>query len=690
MISLSPFRSTHPLPDQCSVRLRRFAPLVLLLVCIATGLKTAAQSNAAETTAETNAVSESRLSSSVKYLSADEREGRGVGTEGLTQAGDFIAQRFRELGLVPADREDLPFQSFEIFADPKLGPAGKNRLALEAAGAEKEGRPEAMSLTLGEQFQTLALGGSGEFSAPLVFVGYGVTAPEAKYDDYAGVDVKGKVVLIVRKQPSQGNPHSPLGGGDGPSKHAFFSTKVANARKHGAAAIIFVNDHHNQVEDAKKARKSIDEALAKLAELQAKKPKDYQKQAIALSKEIATLGDKLQGGFDELVAFTGAGANGSPRQIPIFFCKRKALAPVLDKALGKSLAEVEQEIDDSFKPQSRELTVTAIGETEIVRKKAPIRNVIGVLEGEGPLANETVVIGAHYDHLGFGGGGSLAPWTTEVHNGADDNASGVASLLEIAKRLSEAGPLPRRIVLIAFSGEERGLLGSKYYVKHPLWPLEKTITMLNMDMVGRLKDNKLIIQGLETAEAFGVLIDELNKKSGFDITKQSGGYGPSDHASFYEAKIPVMHFFTGNHKDYHRPSDDFERLNIVGMRRVTDLVFQTAIHIAKAKSRPEYIEIARRRVARGGNWPYFGSVPDYASTAEGMALDGVAKDGPAQKAGVRGGDIIIKYNDLEIGNVEDFSGALSHSKPGDKIKIVVRRGEQELTFTVTLESRKRP
>ena len=202
-----------------------------------------------------------------------------------------------------------------------------------------------------------------------------------------------------------------------------------------------------------------------------------------------------------------------------------------------------------------------------------MKNVVGVLAGEGPLADETIVVGAHYDHVGFGGPGSLAPWTHEVHNGADDNASGTAALIEVAERLatSEKGPR-RRVVFIAFTAEERGLIGSAYYCRNPRFALEKTVAMINMDMVGRLVDDKLIVYGTGTAAEFDHLMDTTAARLKFEITKHEGGFGPSDHASFYAQKIPVLHLFTGNHNDYHRPSDDVEKLNVPGMRRVVDFV----------------------------------------------------------------------------------------------------------------------
>jgi Zn-dependent M28 family amino/carboxypeptidase len=313
---------------------------------------------------------------------------------------------------------------------------------------------------------------------------------------------------------------------------------------------------------------------------------------------------------------------------------------------------------------------------------------MAVLPGEGFLAQEVIVIGAHYDHVGRGGPGSGAidPNSKEIHNGADDNASGAATLVEVARQLSQSGRKPRRtIVFIAFTGEERGLFGSDYYVKNPLFKLEDTVAMLNMDMVGRLDDEKLIVEGVGTGEGFEPLVERINGRYGFKLTKKPGGFGPSDHASFYGKKIPVMHFFTGTHKDYHRPTDDFEKLNVSGMRRVGEMVAEIALHVAEAAERPKYLETAStQRLGGGGDRPYFGSIPDFAQEQPGYAITGVAKDSPAAKGGLQGGDVIVKFGESRIGNLEDFDSALRKYKGGDRVPVVVKRDGKEVTLQVTL------
>ena len=312
-----------------------------------------------------------------------------------------------------------------------------------------------------------------------------------------------------------------------------------------------------------------------------------------------------------------------------------------------------------------------------------------MLEGEGPLADETVVVGAHYDHLGMGGSGSLAPWTKEIHNGADDNASGTVTLIEIAQRLAAREKKPaRRIVFIAFTGEERGLWGSEHYVKQPRFPLDKTVAMVNLDMVGRLNNNKLILYGTGTAKEFEALIDDLNATHKFDISRKPGGFGPSDHSSFYGKKIPVFHFFTGTHTDYHRPSDDADKLNVEGMRRIADMATDLVTRIVDAPQRPTYVENRRQeRVDSNtspGDRPYFGAIPDYSGDGSGLPITGVGPESPAQKAGLKADDVIVQLGASKITGIEDFDSALRKHKAGESVKVKVKRGAEIVELEVVL------
>ncbi len=657
--------------------------------------------------AETAELSEQRLKDSVTTLASNEFEGRGIGTKGLDKAADFLAAEFTKLGLKTDLFDGTPFQKFTVTTGAELGPKENNRLLLSGP-PEKEGMPpRKLELALGKDFSPLAAGGVGLFDAPLVFVGYGITAKDLKpdfvYDDYAGLDVKGKVVVLLRKEPQQDNKDSAFAGVE-PSRHAIFNTKIANAHEHGAAAVIIINDGLELRKRNEQASKAFADSMNGLAELrkkheEAKEPTaadqaKYIDEAGKIAAQVAEAAKQLAAGPDNILPFAGAGEDSSHRKLPVYFCLRESFDAVVKAATGKDLATFEQEIDADLKPQSQELAGwTASGEVNIIRKDAEVKNVIAVLEGEGPLADQTIVIGAHYDHLGLGGAGSLAPWTTDIHNGADDNASGTATLLEIAQRLATSGKKPRRrIVFMAFTGEERGLLGSAHYIRNPRFALENTIAMYNLDMVGRLKDEKLIVYGTGTAEHFGNLVEGLSKELSFQLTKHPEGFGPSDHSSFYARKIPVLHFFTGTHPDYHRPSDDSDKLNIAGMRRVADMVVRVVEDTDAKDDRPKYVEIkgmANLGPGDGGDRPSLGTIPDYSGEVEGVALTGVAPGGPAEKAGIQGGDVIIQLGDSKIGGIEDMESALRKHKPGDKVKVVVKRGKETVEVEATLGTRRR-
>jgi hypothetical protein len=651
--------------------------------------------------AENAAASELRLAEDATYLANDELEGRGVGTQGLDKAADYLAEEFRKLGLRTNLYDGTPFQKFKITVSTELGPDEDNHLWI-AGPTDGNGRPaKRWDLKFKDDFTPMAAGGSGKLDAPLVFAGYGITAKDLDYDDYAGLDVKGKVVVILRKEPQVNDPKSKFDG-EKPSQHALFMRKISNAFEHGAAAILFVNDSNELATRREQETKLWNDALDRLAKLAAERPEPTPENALELTKlaeeitkvteQVAEQSERLAGDQDSVLPFSGAGDSGISRKTPVFFAKRQVIDRVLE-ALGKpDLATLEKEIDGDLKPRSFELTgFRVVGEASILQKQAEIKNVIAVLEGEGPRADETIVIGAHYDHLGLGGEGSLAPWTTAIHNGADDNASGTATLLEIAHRLATSGKKPnRRIVFMAFTGEERGLLGSAHYVREPRFPLDSTVAMFNLDMVGRLSDDKLVVFGTGTAKQFEPLIDELGKKHDLKVTKNPGGFGPSDHSSFYGKSIPVLHFFTGTHSDYHRPSDDRDKLNVVGMRRIADLVVDAVLATDAAENRPEYVQIKKIEVigAGDGDRPYFGSIPDFGQNVEGYAISGAAPGSPAEKGGLKAGDVIVQLGESKIANLEDFDSALRKYKIGDKVKVVVKRDGKEVELEVMLEKRR--
>jgi membrane-associated protease RseP (regulator of RpoE activity) len=325
------------------------------------------------------------------------------------------------------------------------------------------------------------------------------------------------------------------------------------------------------------------------------------------------------------------------------------------------------------------------------------RNVIGILPGRDPvLRNQTVVVGAHYDHLGHGGFGSLDPDSTGlVHNGADDNASGAAALIQVAARLAAAPPA-RTVVFIAFSGEELGLLGSTHYVKEPIYPLSGTLAMVNLDMVGRLRNGRLIVYGARSAKEFPALLDSLNWYAGFDLKAQGDGYGPSDHSSFYAAKRPVLHLFTDLHEDYHRTTDDWQKVNYDGLKRVADFSLGLVTALANRTRPLTFLDlpapvptqtVAASAAGTPGYGAYLGTVPDMTGAPGGVRLVGVRAGSPAEKAGLRGDDIITRIGSTETPDLQAMTDALRSHKPGESVEIVVRRGASVTTLRATLGAR---
>jgi len=321
------------------------------------------------------------------------------------------------------------------------------------------------------------------------------------------------------------------------------------------------------------------------------------------------------------------------------------------------------------------------------------RNVVGFIKGHNPaLRGEVVIVGAHYDHLGFGGFGAMDPDSSgKVHNGADDNASGVAGVIEVARLLRDRKPA-RTVVFIAFSGEELGDLGSAYFVKHPLVePVDSIYAYVNMDMIGRLRNDKLLALGALSAAEFKSLLDSLNQAPGarFDLRAQDDGWGPSDQASFFAVKRPVLHFFTDLHEDYHRSTDDWQKINAVGLARVAAFVSQVTLTLANRAVPLTFVDAAPPQMASGGGGygAYLGTIPDMSGSPGGVLLAGVRKDSPAERAGLKGGDIITAIGDKTVANLMDMTDALRSHQPGDTVKVAVKRGDQTVQLTAVLGKR---
>ncbi len=589
-----------------------------------------------------------RLRRAVEWLAAPEREGRGPGTPGIDAAADWVAEQFAAVGARPPGAAPAAFQPFAMTLDAQLGPAAENTAEI-LGPAGPDGRETRIPLELGRDFTPLAAGGSGAFDLPLAFAGYGISAPAEKYDDYAPLGpggAKGRGVIVLRQEPQKDDPHSVFDGNQA-SQHAALTRKVANASEHEAGGMVFCND--------------------------------------------------ADADGDALMAFTRAGEGTEKRTLPVLHVRRAVIDDVVRRALGRGLGEIQQGIDGSLEPASRPLDGWRIrGRTAIRRVETQGRNVLAALPGKGAPAGEgrpaidpaeTVILGAHYDHLGYGGSNSAAPGEHAVHHGADDNASGTALLVEVARQLAAAGPLPRRILFAAFSGEERGLLGSGHYAANPTVPLGDTVAMVNLDMVGRLDGDKLVVHGTGTGTGLEALVDRLCGRHGFTAAKEPGGFGPSDHASFYAKKLPVLHVFTGSHADYHRPSDTADKINYDGMVRLAAFVADLVRELATAPERPAYVEVASKMFARGGgDRPYFGSIPDFGKPGGGYAISGVAKDSPAAKGGLQAGDLIVRLGESAITGLEDFDSALRKHKGGEAVPVVVRRDGQEVALEVVLGS----
>ncbi len=587
---------------------------------------------AAQTSIQLSPADAQRFLNDIKTLTEPKMEGRGDGLKGLTRAEHVLVERYKSLGLEPAGTMGY-LQPFTVTTGAKL--KGKNYLLAQ------NGETKA-ALKLNQDYVPFSFSGSGTASAPLVFAGYGATAEEFGYDDYAGIDAKHKIVVVLRYEPSGFAAKS---GNQGMTTHAQLITKAINARNHGARGVILVN---------------------------------------------GKLGDGEQ---DLLTRF---GSVGGPENVGLLFTQVKnAAADDWFRAAGKSLKEVQEQINSSSKPASfafpENLNATLTVDIETLR--ATVNNVVAYLPGK---TDEYVIVGAHYDHLGRGTFDSLAPSQIgQIHPGADDNASGTAGVLELARLLSPfKGQLQRGILFMSFAGEELGLLGSAAWVKDPSKPLDKAVAMLNMDMIGRIRDNKVYIGGAGTGSTFLKVLDAAHGDSNLKFEISSSGYSSSDHTSFVTKRIPVLFFFSGLHVDYHKPSDTWEKINPDPAAALLNVIGRLIVALASDPERPKFITVADNNPhsgvsgGGGGYGPYFGSIPDFGQTENGVKFSDVKPGSPAAKAGLKGGDVLIHFADKPIKNLYDFTDALRRSKVGDVVPVTVLRDGKELKVEVKLEQRK--
>jgi aminopeptidase YwaD len=611
-------RETSRLTD-ISLRWRKGGALLLLVLL------------AASAVAAADSADPKRFLDDIKALTTPEMAGRGDGDPGLTLAANLIEQRFRALGLQPAGKNSY-VQPFTVITGAKL--KDNNSLEVLNDAAKKE-------LKLNQDFVPFSFSSSGEISSPIVFAGYGASATEFGYDDYAHLDVKDKIVVVLRYEPAGFSAKS---GHTGLTEHSQLITKAINARNHGAKAVIVIN---------------------------------------------GKLGD---GEEDHLTRF---GSVSGPENAGILFLQVKnAAAQEWFLAARKSLADIQNQIDTSSSPASftfpANLRISL--RVNIESTRATVNNVLAYLPGK---TDEYVIIGAHYDHLGRGYYASLAPSLIgEIHPGADDNASGTAGVLELARLFAPMkGQLQRGILFASFAGEELGLLGSADWVKEPTLPIGKAVAMLNMDMIGRIKDDKVYIGGVGTGADFKSLLEQEQSKSRFKIEYSPGGYSASDHTSFVAKKIPVLFFFSGLHSDYHKPSDTWDKINALGAAQFLNFIDDVALKIDSAPERTAFVTVAEDQSAAsggggGGYGPYFGSIPDFGQEVDGVKFSDVRPGSPAAKAGFRAGDVLVQFGERPIKNLYDFTDALRRSKVGEEVEVKVLREGKPITASVKLEQRR--
>jgi len=644
----------------------------------------------------TNVPSVERLRAHIEYLASDKLEGRRTGSDGANLAADYIAKEFSRYGLqrsigydtpgmsiLEADSPNRYLQKFPYVAGVELG-AG-NSLSI------RFGNDRPMELRVGEDWMPLGFSSNSELFGPTeVFVGYGITAAELNYDDYAGGRAKNRVAVALSGTSDGDNPHGQF------ARYEDARWKAIAARSAGAKALMIIAREPSLKED-------------RLARLR----------------------------FDN-----SAGEAG----IPVIVISQQLAARLSGVDSMSKLNLAANEWAKSHGVISTNSILTSLGvlnsleylSINIRRREVLASNVVGIVNGADPvLKNEYIVIGAHYDHLGRGGEGSLAPREGDIHHGADDNASGTAGLLELARIFASSdSPRPRRkIVFIAFSGEEEGLLGSSYYVNHPLRPLENTVAMINMDMIGRMKNNKLIVGGVGTAEGWRKVIDSsakfwgigvtptpatygkpldgaltakpesstarashstggnltttLDSVRAFDLTLSEDGYGPSDHSSFYAKKVPVLFLWTGTHEDYHKPSDTADKINYEDEAHILSFVERIIRSVDASDARPVYTVAKSESQGRTmGFRVYLGTIPNYADSGDGLLLDGVRDDSPAAKAGIKAGDRIVKLAGRDVHNVYDYTYALGEMKAGQEYEVELMRSGERMKLKITPAARK--
>jgi hypothetical protein len=593
----------------------RFFPTIILLWLSLIGCQNVSHQSAT-TQISWNPPAGFNASVTVPYLASDELQGRGVGTQGLDKAADFMAEHFRAAGLKPLPGMSGYFQPFDYVVSSKISPE--------------------TSLTLGDQilkldqdFRPLGFSGEGTFHGPIVFAGYGITSKKHKYDDYANIDARGKVVLIKRFEPTDANGKSLFAPpGIDWSDQAAIPAKIANAARHGAVAVLLFTP----------------EGLAK---------------------------------NDSLLRFSSSDTS-TGNTLPVFHIHAAIAAQLKDGSQAAGLVRIEKTI-------------------------AHLRNVVACLPGVGSSANEFVIVGAHYDHLGIGRGATILAKSGAIFHGADDNASGTAALLELAWHAGANPPRPRTIVFCAFTAEEEGLIGSRYFVEHPPLELNHVVAMLNMDMVGRVQDQTLYIGGTATAKDFALLADHADLGESLKLKPLPvglggrGGLGPSDHMSFAVKHIPILMLFSGMHRDYHRVTDTSDKINYAGIHEVASLADHLLDGLA-AIPPEEYDASADLPGMTNGLFP---SATDHLPSPmmgiainpridieSGVAIESVIPGSAAERGGLLSGDVILRFAGKLLTGPADLAQNLALARPGDHVMLTIQRGKEIKMLQVILEERR--
>jgi hypothetical protein len=578
----------------------------------------------------------SRLKVHVETLASDKLEGRLAGSPGERLAAEYLTRELTRLGAKPLPGAKDFLQPFQFTAGTK--DAGSSLSLI------KDGNARAFITTA--HVQALSFSDNAEVSGPVVFAGYGLVVPEAQnfgYDSYAGLDVKDKIALVFRYFPEDADQQtrSIL------ARYSDLRYKAMAARQRGAKALIVVTGPRSPNAG----------------------------ETIPMSFDTALAGSGI-------VAASISGEAGGE----IF------------AAAGKQMEAVQKEFD-SGNPHVAGFAISNVTVTvraAVARESQTGRNVVGYLPATSPttgVAKPWVALGAHYDHLGRGGHGNSLARKEEVgriHHGADDNASGSAAVLGVAELLSKQ-PRRRNVMFAFWSGEEIGLLGSAAYVNAPPVPVTELAAYLNFDMVGRMVDNKLTVQATGTSPVWARSLEQANVAAGFELIVQPDPYQPTDVASFNQAGVPCLTFFTSTHTDYHRPSDTADKINYEDLDRVVSFAAAIVKRIGETPEAPQFTKVQQQTQSGGGRAGmrlFTGTIPDYATNVKGLLLGGVVGGGPAEQAGLQKGDVIIEINRQTIANIYDYTYALETLKIGQPAKVVYMRGTERRETTMTPAARK--